>query len=188
MKLPIFLYGSKILRENAADADLMKKDEITALVADMEETLAAADGCGLAAPQVGVPSRVLIVDGRGLEDVYPYLKDFKRVMINPELLEESRETCDYSEGCLSVPGIYAEVRRPERIKVRYVNEKFEDGAARDGSFGRQDVRGQGRSDQEKDDFQKTGQHIARKGVRPLQDQAGRVTFTGCRSLLTGMPL
>lgn len=125
MKLPIFLYGSKILRENAADADLMKKDEITALVADMEETLAAADGCGLAAPQVGVPSRVLIVDGRGLEDVYPYLKDFKRIMINPELLEESRETCDYSEGCLSVPGIYAEVRRPERIKVRYVNEKFE---------------------------------------------------------------
>ena len=112
MKLPIFLYGSKILRENAADADLMQKDKITALVADMEETLAAADGCGLAAPQVGVPSRVLIVDGRGLEDVYPYLKDFKRVMINPELLEESRETCDYSEGCLSVPGIYAEVRRP----------------------------------------------------------------------------
>ena len=125
MKLPIFLYGSKILRENAADADLMKKDEITALVADMEETLAAADGCGLAAPQVGVPSRVLIVDGRGLEDVYPYLKDFKRVMINPELLEESRETCDYSEGCLSVPGIYAEVRRPEKIKVEYVNADFE---------------------------------------------------------------
>lgn len=124
MKLPIYLYGSKILREKAAEADLAKKDEISALVADMEETLASADGCGLAAPQVGKSVRVLIVDGRDLVDVYPYLKDFKRVMINPEIVEESRETCDYSEGCLSVPGIYAEVRRPSRIKVKYVDASF----------------------------------------------------------------
>lgn len=125
MKLPIYLYGSKVLRENAQEADLSDKEKLTQLIADMEETLASADGCGLAAPQVGVPVRVLIVDGRDLTDAYPYLKDFKRVMINPVVVEESRETCDYSEGCLSVPGIYAEVRRPERIRVEYLNGDFE---------------------------------------------------------------
>lgn len=125
MKLPIYLYGSKVLRENAQEANLSDREKLTQLIADMEETLASADGCGLAAPQVGVPVRVLIVDGRDLTDAYPYLKDFKRVMINPVVVEESRETCDYSEGCLSVPGIYAEVRRPERIRVEYLNGDFE---------------------------------------------------------------
>ena len=125
MKLPIYLYGSKVLRENAQEADLSDREKLTQLIADMEETLASADGCGLAAPQVGVPVRVLIVDGRDMTDAYPYLKDFKRVMINPVVVEESRETCDYSEGCLSVPGIYAEVRRPERIRVEYLNGDFE---------------------------------------------------------------
>ena len=125
MKLPIFLYGSGVLREPAAEADLEKKDEIRALVSDMKETLAYADGCGLAAPQVGVPSRVLIVDGRELVETYPYLKDFYRVMINPVVTQESKTQCEYSEGCLSVPGIYAEVRRPEKITVEYYNEDFE---------------------------------------------------------------
>ena len=125
MKLPIFLYGSHVLREPAAEADLEKKDDIRALIADMKETLASADGCGLAAPQVGVPTRILIVDGRELVDAYPYLKDFARVMINPVVVEESSRTCEYSEGCLSVPGIYADVRRPESIRVEYFNDNFE---------------------------------------------------------------
>ena len=125
MKLPIYLYGSEVLREPAAEADLDRKEELAELVGNMEETLAGADGCGLAAPQVGIPLRVLIVDGRDLADVYPYLKDFKRVMINPVVTEESSSTCEYQEGCLSVPGIYADVRRPERIKVEYVNSEFE---------------------------------------------------------------
>lgn len=124
MKLPIYLYGSEILRERAQEADLEKKEELSALVADMEETLKSADGCGLAAPQVGVPLRVLIVDGTVVADVYEYLKDFRRTMINPVVIEESGETCDYSEGCLSVPGIYADVRRPSKIKVEYYDGNF----------------------------------------------------------------
>ena len=125
MKLPIYLYGSAVLRERAEEADLDRKEEIAALVENMKETLKSADGCGLAAPQVGVSKRILIVDGTVVADVYDYLKDFRRTMINPVVLEESRETCDYSEGCLSVPGIYAEVRRPERIRVEYLNGDFE---------------------------------------------------------------
>lgn len=125
MILPIYLYGQEVLRKADAEADLTKRDELTKLIADMKDTLKNADGCGLAAPQVGVPLRVLIVDGTELTDTYPYLKDFRRTMINPEVLEESGEKCSYSEGCLSVPGIYADVVRPSSVKVAYWDENFE---------------------------------------------------------------
>jgi len=125
MILPIYLYGSDVLRADDAEVDITKQDEIKNLIADMKETLASADGCGLAAPQVGINKRVLIVDGDVVADVYDYLKGFKRTMINPVVTSESDDKCDYSEGCLSVPGIYAEVRRPSRITVEYFNENFE---------------------------------------------------------------
>ena len=125
MVLPIYLYGAEVLRDNAADADLAQKDYLTTLVADMRETLRSADGCGLAAPQVGVSLRVLIVDGDVVSETYDYLKGFRRTMINPVLLEASEETREYSEGCLSVPGIYADVRRPAKIKVEYYDENFQ---------------------------------------------------------------
>ena len=114
-----------MLRNENVEADLNDKEGILKLVENMQETLKVADGCGLAAPQVGVNQRVVIVDGRELSDTYDYLQDFVRIMINPVVLEESEETCEYSEGCLSVPGVYAEVVRPSRIKVEYYNEKFE---------------------------------------------------------------
>ena len=125
MILPIYLYGSEVLRRENVDVDLNDKEGIATLLENMWETLAVADGCGLAAPQVGVNKNLVIVDGRELSDSYDYLHDFVRVMINPVVLEESEETCEYSEGCLSVPGIYAEVTRPSKIKVEYYNEKFE---------------------------------------------------------------
>ena len=121
---PIYLYGSEVLRQKAAEADLSKKEELTALIADLRDTLARSEGCGLAAPQIGVSLRVLVVDGDEMQDVYPYLKGFKRVMINPTVLEESSEQCEYEEGCLSVPGVYCSVRRPVSMKVRYWDETF----------------------------------------------------------------
>ena len=125
MILPIYLYGSDVLRRENVDVDLNDKEGIAKLLEDMKETLKVADGCGLAAPQVGVTKNLVIVDGRDLSDTYDYLHDFVRVMINPVVLEESEETCEYSEGCLSVPGIYAEVTRPAKIKVEYYNENLE---------------------------------------------------------------
>lgn len=125
MILPIYLYGSEVLRKENAEADLNDKEGLKKLISDMKETLKVADGCGLAAPQVGVNLRVVLVDGTDLSDTYEYLKDFRRTMINPVVLEESKETCEYSEGCLSVPGVYAEVTRPSKIKVEYYNEDFE---------------------------------------------------------------
>ena len=114
-----------MLRNENVEVDLNDKSGIDKLITDMIDTLKVADGCGLAAPQVGINKRVVIVDGRELTDTYDYLKDFVRIMINPVVIEESEEVCEYSEGCLSVPGIYAEVTRPSKIKVEYYNENLE---------------------------------------------------------------
>jgi peptide deformylase len=125
MILPIYLYGAEVLRNENKEVDLNDKEAVLKLIEDMKDTLKVADGCGLAAPQVGVNQRLVIVDGRELTDTYDYLHDFVRIMINPVVVEESEQVCEYSEGCLSVPGVYAEVTRPSKIKVEYYNEKFE---------------------------------------------------------------
>lgn len=122
---PIYLYGSQVLRQDAETADLSKKEEIKTLVADLWETLASSEGCGLAAPQIGVSQRVCVVDGDVMADVYDYLKGFKRTFINPVVTAESDRMCEYNEGCLSVPGIYADVVRPETITVEYYDGNFE---------------------------------------------------------------
>ena len=122
---PIYLYGSEVLRDKAEEVDLTDKEGIATLIQDLKDTLKHSDGCGLAAPQIGVSKRALIVDGTGMTDVYDYLKDFKRTMLNPVVLEESEKEVDYSEGCLSIPGIYCEVRRPAAITVEYYDENGE---------------------------------------------------------------
>ena len=123
---PIYLYGAEVLRKTAAPANLNDKEGIASLVQDLKDTLVVADGCGLAAPQIGVSLRVVIVDGDVVAETYPYLKDFRRTIINPEILEESDEKVTYSEGCLSIPGIYCDVTRAKKIKVRYFNEELKE--------------------------------------------------------------
>lgn len=122
---PIYLYGQGVLRKVAEEADLTKKEELQTLIQDMWDTLAKADGCGLAAPQVGESLRVLIVDGDVVAETYDYLEGFRRTMINPVVKDHSEDTCTYSEGCLSVPGVYSDVRRPSVITVEYYDENFE---------------------------------------------------------------
>ena len=122
---PIYLYGSEVLRRKAAPADPAEKEKILSLVSDLKDTLAHSEGCGLAAPQIGVSARVLVVDGDVMADVYDYLAGFRRTMINPVIVEQSAEQCEYTEGCLSVPGIYADVRRPAVIKVEYLDEDLQ---------------------------------------------------------------
>lgn len=124
MILPIYLYGQPVLRKETEE--IGNTPELKQLIADMFETLTQAEGCGLAAPQVGKPWRLFVVDGSELAEDYPECKDFKRVFINPELLEESEETCTYSEGCLSLPGISENVVRPERVVMRYLDENFQE--------------------------------------------------------------
>ena len=122
---PIYLYGSEVLRKVAAPADLADPAGLETLVKDLWETLDHSEGCGLAAPQIGESVRVAVVNGDVMADIYPYLKGFRRTFINPEVLEESEQMCEYNEGCLSVPGIYADVRRPESVTVTYYDEHLE---------------------------------------------------------------
>jgi peptide deformylase len=91
-------------------------DDLRALMDDMLETMYAAPGIGLAAVQVGVPKRVIVMDlARGEEEPAP------RHFVNPEILWASEETQPWEEGCLSVPDIYDEVERPARVKLRYLD-------------------------------------------------------------------
>ena len=91
-------------------------DDLRALMDDMLETMYAAPGIGLAAIQVGVPKRVIVMDlARQDEPKDP------RFFVNPEILWKSDETAPYEEGCLSVPEIYDEVERPSQVKIRYLN-------------------------------------------------------------------
>jgi peptide deformylase len=109
-------------------------DELKTLVADMFETMYDAPGIGLAAIQVGVPLRVLVIDLQpedpdaepevctahgGHSHTHQPLKKEPRVFINPEILDPSDDLSVYSEGCLSVPEIYADVERPARIRARW---------------------------------------------------------------------
>jgi len=109
-------YGDQVLREDSLKVEKIDNDILT-ILEDMAETMRAAKGVGLAAPQIGINKRLLVIDkGDGII----------RKIINPEILEYSKESIDMEEGCLSIPGIYKKVRRPEGIKVRYTNERKEE--------------------------------------------------------------
>jgi peptide deformylase len=96
-------------------------DEVRALVADMFDTMYAAPGIGLAAVQVGVPKRILVIDLQEPEDEEGEPVRDPRVFINPEILAHSDCEVPYLEGCLSVPDQYGEVDRPDRIRARWLD-------------------------------------------------------------------
>jgi peptide deformylase len=91
-------------------------DELRALMDDMLETMYAAPGIGLAAIQVGVPKRIIVMDLAGQDE-----PKAPRYFVNPEILWQSEETQLCEEGCLSVPDIYDEVERPSKVRIRYMN-------------------------------------------------------------------
>ncbi|MFA7116369.1 MAG: peptide deformylase [Bacteroidales bacterium] len=128
MILPIYIYGSAVLRAQAKEIDIknIDKEEFKKYLDNMWETMYDSDGVGLAAPQAGISERLFVIDGSDMKSVYPYLNGFKRVMINPEILEESKETVSFGEGCLSVPNIYGDVIRPAKIKIKYFDENLEE--------------------------------------------------------------
>jgi len=118
MILPVYVYGSEVLRKRAKEVPL-DWPGLQQLISDLWETMNNADGVGLAAPQVGKSFRLFVVDGSSLEKDKPELKGFKRVMINPVILEESKRETSISEGCLSLPDIHVDIERPDEILVAY---------------------------------------------------------------------
>jgi peptide deformylase len=110
-----------LLRQKSTPVETVD-DEIRTLVADMFETMYAAPGIGLAAIQVGIPKRVLVIDLQEPEEEGGEPVKDPRVFINPEIVEHSEQDVPYTEGCLSVPDQYAEVDRPDRIRARWLDE------------------------------------------------------------------
>jgi peptide deformylase len=124
MILPVYLYGHPVLRQSAENVPA-DYPQLSELIADMFETMYNADGIGLAAPQIGRPIRLLVIDADSNSNNHPECKGFKRVMINPLIIEESDYDYPDEEGCLSLPGIHEKVWRPTWVKVEYEDEKRE---------------------------------------------------------------
>jgi len=133
MILPIVPYGDPLLKKKAKQIDASFPG-FKELIADMYETMYAAQGVGLAAPQVGHSIRIFIVDGAPFateneedeeEDLDAMsLIDFKKVFVNPQIISESGEKWGFTEGCLSIPNIREEVMRQPEVLLRYMDENF----------------------------------------------------------------
>ncbi|MFI8377994.1 peptide deformylase [Leeuwenhoekiella sp. NPDC079379] len=130
MILPIVAYGDPVLRKKAAP---IAKDfpELEKLVDTMFDTMYAASGVGLAAPQIGKAIRLFIVDATPFaddedltEEEQARLKTFKKAFINPEILEETGEEWAFNEGCLSIPGVNEDVFRCPNVKIKYQDLEF----------------------------------------------------------------
>lgn len=124
MKLPIYIYGHPVLRRPTEE---ITKDypDLQRLIDDMFETMYAAEGCGLAAPQVGLSIKLVVIDADVLKEQYPECEGRKMVLINPELEVLDGESCSRNEGCLSLPGLSESVSRVEHIRLRWLDENFQ---------------------------------------------------------------
>ena len=131
MILPIVAYGSIVLKQKALP---ISKDynNINTLIDNMWDTMYAASGVGLAAPQIGISIRLFIVDtapfanNENLSDTeIEFLEGFKRVFINPIIINETGITWDFNEGCLSIPDIREDVSRKQKIEIEFLDEHFE---------------------------------------------------------------
>ena len=132
MILPIVAYGDPVLKK---EADEIGQDfpKLKELIADMFETMYAAQGVGLAAPQIGQSIRLFIVDGSPFAEVEEGeeedpmaagMEGFKKVFINPLIEEETGEEWGFTEGCLSIPKIREEVFRKEKVTLSYYDEDW----------------------------------------------------------------
>jgi peptide deformylase len=124
MVYPIIMYGDPVLRKRAKVVERGSLD-IKAFVQDMFETMYAAHGIGLAAPQIGKSVRVFVVDGTSLKDEEEEdMTGFKKVFINPVIVEEDGDDWEFEEGCLSIPNIRENVSRPGTVRIRYADEEW----------------------------------------------------------------
>ena len=123
MILPIVVYGDAVLKKKAENIS-SDYPNIQTIIENMFETMYNAKGVGLAAPQIGMPISLFVVDSEAMEDEDSDAEPVKQVFINAEIIERGGENCVFSEGCLSVPDIHENVVRKEKIVIRYVDEHF----------------------------------------------------------------
>ncbi len=123
MILPIVIYGAPLLHQSAHD--IHQEDLPDQITRNLFDTLKRAEGIGLAAPQIGLAKRIFVMDSTPLADEQTAFKPLEKVYLNPRILHTADTLSSYNEGCLSIPGIFRELNRPERIHVTYQNLAFE---------------------------------------------------------------
>lgn len=123
MILPVYLYGQPVLRKETHDIDA-NYPNLKELIDNMFETMYNADGVGLAAPQIGLDIRLFIVDLEPLAEDDKRYSGFKKVFINPQIVEYKDKLVKMEEGCLSLPGIHESVERESTIRIKYFDENF----------------------------------------------------------------
>ena len=120
MIYPIVLFGDPVLKKKAQD--IPHGEDVKELVSDMFETMYAASGVGLAAPQIGKSIRLFVIDSTPMMENEE--DGMKQAFINAEILEEEGDPWPFEEGCLSIPGIREDVKRPPNIKIKYFDEDW----------------------------------------------------------------
>lgn len=126
MILPIYTYGQPVLRKECDEIDA-SYPELSTLISNMWDTLEHSGGIGLAAPQVGLPIRLVLIDLDLISEDEPQYEGYRKVFINPYIEEyDDTETDTSDEGCLSLPGLSEKVTRPTRIHVTYQDENFQE--------------------------------------------------------------
>jgi peptide deformylase len=123
MILPIYTYGQPVLRKETQNISA-DYPNLGKLIDNMFETMYNADGVGLAAPQIGLEDRILVIDLSPLSDSDPSFQDFKKVFINARIVERDGEEESVEEGCLSIPNIHEKVSRKNRIRIQYLDENL----------------------------------------------------------------
>ncbi|PTX08884.1 peptide deformylase [Capnocytophaga leadbetteri] len=130
MVLPIIAYGDPVLRKVATDIS-PDYPNLNTLIANMYDTMNYAYGVGLAAPQIGLPIRLFVVDTAPFaddddltEDERTFLSNFKKTFINAKITEETGDKWLFNEGCLSIPGVREDVSRQKQITIEFVDEHF----------------------------------------------------------------
>lgn len=124
MILPIVGYGNSVLKTKAVDIT-PDYPELETLISDMWETMYNASGVGLAAPQIDRAIRLFIIDAEPFGEEDEKLKGFKKVFINPRMVDQSGPEWYFNEGCLSFPDLRSDVSRKSIIKVNYFDENFQ---------------------------------------------------------------
>lgn len=123
MILPMYIFGQPVLRKQTEEVPT-DYPNLKELIDNMFETMKRAEGVGLAAPQIGLALRMFVVDLDVISEELPEYIGFLHVYINPEIIEVSDETNVSEEGCLSVPGIHENIRRPAKIRAKYLDENL----------------------------------------------------------------
>ncbi len=123
MVLPMYIFGQSVLRKETEEITPDYPD-LQNLIKNMYETMLKADGVGLAAPQVGLSIRLFVVGLDVLSDDFPEYKDYLHAFINPRIIETSEEMESMEEGCLSIPGIHENVRRPKSVHATFLDENL----------------------------------------------------------------